>query len=117
MKVQIFHAANLRDSLFYKPTEAAQAFGRGEYYLAGTVKADDLEHAWELSQNDFITETPAKWNGIFPQRSSCVGDIFVTDNGSFIVGNVGFEEIEDMPKTADHSFNPYLEEYLAEAAK
>lgn len=125
LAVQIFHAVDLRVTI--TPREAAKVFKTGGYYMAGIVNVlpdsnieDVMENAYAQTQNDnhpnpeietadgsFVPQ-PAEWNGLFPQRSSAVGDIFIHSKHSFLVTGTGFEPIT-LPKNAKHTENPYAE--------
>ena len=61
-----------------------------EYELVCTVKAESLEDAFKLSQNDLSPEYRE-----LKARSTSVGDIIVDDSEEihYFVDNVGFEEI------------------------
>jgi hypothetical protein len=62
-------------------------FQNGEYYEAGQVETDDLDHAYMASQNLSLEG----W--MKGQRSTSVGDILETSDGVYIVANAGFEKI------------------------
>ena len=123
--VQIFHAVDLGRGAFNTPREAAKAFKAGGYYMAGVVRVDLfgiednrvpylMDQAWIQSQNDnypnpeiekddgSFVPGPAEWTGLFPQRSSAVGDIFVQGTPHFLVSGTGFQAIT-LPKNATHT--------------
>ncbi len=134
-EVQIFHAVDLGRAAFSTPREAAKVYKNGGYYLAGVVRVDLfgiedhrvpylMDQAWIQSQNDnypnpeiekadgSFVPGPAEWNGLFAQRSSAVGDIFVQGKHHFLVTATGFAAIT-LPKNAKHTENPYLPDFAA----
>ena len=136
--VQIFHAVASPyqiESMCPTPREAAKVYKAGGYYMAGVVRVDLfgiednrvpylMDQAYIQSQNDnypnpeietadgSFVPGPAEWNGLFAQRSSAVGDIFVQGKHHFLVTGTGFEAIT-LPKNAKHTENPYLPDFAA----
>lgn len=68
------------------------------YESVATIKTDDLEDAFELSNSIFspwFTGRHVKTSGKDGYRSSCVGDIFRTKDGQYhIVSRFGFTKID-----------------------
>lgn len=111
-KVTILHQNRNMPYLYPNKAQALRALKDGYYYEAGELdieidveRNDDgipmevLEAAWAMSQNDYWPNEvvggktqPAVWNGLFPQRSSMVGDIFIVDGRMYRVTSAGFAD-------------------------
>jgi hypothetical protein len=103
MKIQVYHAQNTHDSLFYRrdgkiynATQALAIFVLGGYDFVGefetpsTLMDDEwnLEKVYEKTQN--INEA---WNKKKPCRSTSVGDILKFGDDLYIVASFGFEKL------------------------
>ncbi len=74
------------------------AIEAGGYYLAGTIEADGEEDVFRATQNDFAP-TDIGWGRTEAQRSTSVGDVYVTADGrAFVVAAGG--HIEFAPTVA-----------------
>jgi len=102
MAIEIYHSNNTRDSgmglwKHFTAADALEAFKSDDgYTVVAVCKSNDLDDAYMLTQN--IDTAWTNNDGISPigsnLRSSMVGDIFETPDGSlYIVDNIGFEKI------------------------
>jgi hypothetical protein len=66
-----------------------------ERIYVGDVKADSLEEAYMLSQNQGDGD---EWNATNPCRSTSVGDVIQGDDGFYMVCGTGFKLLDDMSK-------------------
>jgi hypothetical protein len=102
MKVQVWFANNniLSDSTFYRDDgrifnkiSVCQNMREGNYILIKTIEVENLEDAFERTQN---FDNP--WNHENPCRSSCVGDLFKIEGEHrckfYILGSVGFDKVK-----------------------
>lgn len=93
--IKVHHASKeiFSDSVWYgysmglSMEEIIVKFQNGEYYEAGQLETDDLDHAYGASQNLSLEG----W--MKGQRSTSVGDILETADGVYIVAPAGFDKI------------------------
>lgn len=84
---------------------AAQAFTLGSYTKVAEVETDDLEVAWELTNNlasswsrdphasvTVTTPLPVVDGKTWGLRSSMVGDVMIKDGIGYVAASFGFEE-------------------------
>jgi hypothetical protein len=97
MKVQVFYVKA------ESPTCRSLAMeGKGLpmplYRYVATLEVADLEAAFDATQNVYEswTKGAAVTESFGEERSSCVGDLFETPDGLFVVQPAGFKRWEDV---------------------
>lgn len=61
----------------------------------GFVKANSIEEAYMLSQNQGDGDI---WNAVNPCRSTSVGDVIQSDEGFYMVCSIGFKLLDVMSR-------------------
>src|SRR5579863_8550230 len=100
--VKIWHSMNFRDSSCYRKdgqiwngVKAAEAFLNGYYQVVGEIETDDLEVAFEKSQN-----LHGPWKAHRNSRSTSVGDLMEKGGKFWIVASFGFDRVELLDRPA-----------------
>lgn len=75
-----------------------ELFNEGYYTLVAKVDTNELEHAWQQTNNidDSWTKNPNVEAMIPESRSSKVGDVMKDSNGTYhIVASIGFTAVQE----------------------
>lgn len=106
MPIKVHHSSNMRDTSFFGHADIITTkkiitmFKDGEYQCVAKVDTDDMDVAFELTNNlstpwiynNGVDAKPCKaGQGI---RSTSVGDILETEDGVFIVAGHGFDKLD-----------------------